>query len=273
MTPVDGAALLAAVERSPQAAAARDRAGWVGLFTADGRIEDPVGSRPHVGHMQIGRFYDTFIGPRDITFHRDLDIVSGPVVLRDLELEVAMGPAVTMHIPAFLRYDLEENVRGDLGEANGQWQIAGLRAYWELPAMMVQFLRSGPKAVSPALRLSWGLLSNQGVRGAAGFATGFRRAGTRQKRLVQIFLGALARDDVPAVLGALSSAAAITLGDNDKLGVAELAERLDGTTVTKMNGAGSTVVASLASGRGRAILFADVAWRGNAINRIRYFPA
>ena len=42
-------ALLAAVERSPEAAAAHDRAGWVGLFTVDGRIEDPVGSRPHVG--------------------------------------------------------------------------------------------------------------------------------------------------------------------------------------------------------------------------------
>ncbi len=59
-----------------------------------------MGSRPHVGHAEIGRFYDTFIGPRDITFHRDLDIVFGTVVLRDLELEVAMGPAVTMHIPA-----------------------------------------------------------------------------------------------------------------------------------------------------------------------------
>ena len=144
MTPVDGAALLAAVERSPQAAAARDRAAWVGLFTADGRIEDPVGSRPHVGHAQIGRFYDTFIGPRDIEFHRDLDIVSVPVVLRDLELEVAMGPAV---------------------------------------------------------------------------------------------------------LGA------------------------DGAAITKMNGAGSTVAVWLNSRHGRAIMFADVAWRGNTINRIRYFPA
>lgn len=37
--------LLAAVERSPHAAAAHDRAGWVGLFTGDGRVEDPVGSR------------------------------------------------------------------------------------------------------------------------------------------------------------------------------------------------------------------------------------
>jgi hypothetical protein len=273
MTPVDKATLLAAVERSPEAAAARDRAGWVGLFTADGRIEDPVGSRPHAGHAQIARFYDTFIGPRDITFHRDLDIVRGPVVLRDLELEVAMGPAVTMHIPAVLRYDLRENPREDLSEAKGQWQIAGLRAYWELPAMMRQFLRSGPQALSPGLRLSQGLLRNQGLRGTAGFATGFRRAGTRQKNLVQMFLSALTRDDVPAVLGTLSPTAAVTLGDNDALGLAELAAQLDEATVTKMNGAGGTVAVSLTSGHGRAILFADVAWRRNAINRIRYFPA
>jgi hypothetical protein len=50
------AALLAAVERSPEAAAARDRGGWVGRFTDDGRIEDPVGARAHVGHVEIGRF-------------------------------------------------------------------------------------------------------------------------------------------------------------------------------------------------------------------------
>ncbi len=87
-------------------------------------------------------FYDTFIGPRDIKFHRDLDIVFGTVVLRDLELEVAMGASVTMRIPAFLRYDLRE--------ANGEWRIAGLRAYWELPAMIGQFVRSGSGAFGPA---------------------------------------------------------------------------------------------------------------------------
>lgn len=116
VVPLDRSQLLAAVERSPQAAAAHDRAGWVGLFTGDGRIEDPVGSRPHVGHEQIGRFYDTFIGPRDIKFHRDLDIVVGRAVLRDLELEVAMGSAATMYIPAFLRYDLRETNGGSAEE-------------------------------------------------------------------------------------------------------------------------------------------------------------
>ena len=195
--PPDRERLLAAVERSPRAAAAHDRAGWVALFTDDGRVEDPVGSWPHVGREQIGRFYDTFIGPRDIKFHRDLDIVFGTVVLRDLELEVSMGSAVTMYIPAFLRYDLRDT--------NGEWRIGELRAYWELPAMMLQFLRTGSSALSPALQLSRGLLSNQRLRGTAGFMAGFRRAGARHKRLVRTFLDAIARDDKAAALHSLSS--------------------------------------------------------------------
>jgi hypothetical protein len=111
------------------------------------------------------------------------------------------------------------------------------------------------------------------LRGTAGFAAGFRRVGTPQKKLVQTFLSAIARDDTPTALGALSSTAAITLGDSNALDVAELAAQLDGAAITKMNGAGSTVAVSLNSGHGRAIMFADVAWRGNTINRIRYFPA
>ncbi|MBW0012120.1 ketosteroid isomerase family protein [Mycobacterium sp.] len=265
VVPLDRERLLAAVERSPQAAGNHDRAGWVGLFTDDGRVEDPVGSRPHTGHGEIGRFYDTFIGPRDITFHRDLDIVFGTAVLRDLELEVAMGAAVTMCIPAFLRYDLRE--------ANGEWKIAELRAYWELPAMMLQFLRRGSPAIAPALQLSRGLLMNQGLRGAAGFMTGFRRAGERHKRMVKAFLGALAGGDGVVASRALSSTAAVTLGDDDRLDIAELSEHLDGAGWTKMNSAGSTVAVSVNSAHGRGILFADVAWRANAINRIRYFPA
>jgi hypothetical protein len=265
VVPLDRERLLAAVERSPQAAAAHDRAGWVGLFADDGRIEDPVGSRPHVGHGEIGRFYDTFIGPRDIKFHRDLDIVFGTVVLRDLELEVAMGSSVTMYIPAFLRYDLREG--------NGQWRIAELRAYWELPAMMLQFLRTGSRAIAPARQLVRGLLGNQGFRGTAGFMAGFRRVGARHKRFVEGFLGAVARGDTICVSRALSPTATITLGDNDSLDLAELVKQLNGAGWTKMNGAGPTVSVALNSGHGRGILFADVAWRADAITRIRYFPA
>jgi hypothetical protein len=263
--PLDRGPLLAAAERSPQAAGAHDRAGWVGLFTADGRVEDPVGSRPHVGRPQIGRFYDTFIGPRDITFHRDLDIVFGTAVVRDLELEVSMGSAVTMHIPAVLRYDLRE--------VNGDWRIARLRAYWELPAMMLQFLTTGLRAAQPALQLSRGLFANQGLPGTAGFMTGFRRVGARHKRLVRTFLEAAARGDKPAALSSLSSSGPMTLGDDEALDAAELVERLNGAACTKMIGAGTTVAVSLNSARGRALMFVDMTWRGNAVNRIRYFPA
>ena len=141
-------ALLAAVERSPAAAAAHDREAWVALFTQDGRVEDPVGSRPHTGPSEIARFYDTFIGPRDIGFHRDLDIVWGSSVIRDLDLEVVMGSAVTMTIPAFLRYDLRRD--------EGDWKIAVLRAYWELPAMVLQFLGNGVSALPAVCSSHWG---------------------------------------------------------------------------------------------------------------------
>lgn len=255
--------LLAAVERSPRAAAAHDRAGWVGLFTADGRVEDPVGSRPHVGHTQIGRFYDTFIGPRDIVFHRDLDIVAGPVVVRDLELEVAMSAAVTMRIPAYLRYDLRA--------VDGDWRIAALQAHWELPGMVRQFLRNGAPALPAGAQLSRTLLRNQGIRGCVGFAAAFRRAGARAKRLVEFFLHAVARKDEFTALRTLSATATITFGDHQAADITELIERLDGAGATKPIGAGSTVVVSTGAAQRRGVLFAEVGRRGDEIRRVRYF--
>ncbi|ORV18535.1 nuclear transport factor 2 family protein [Mycobacterium celatum] len=257
--------LLATVEDSPRAAAAHDRAGWVCLFTDDGRVEDPVGSRPHVGPVQIGRFYDTFIGPRGITFHRDLDIVQGSAVIRDLELEVAMGRAVTMHIPAVLRYDLRE--------VDGTWKIAALRAYWELPSMMGQFLRNGLTAAPAGLQLSQALLGNQGLRGTVGFATGFRRVGSRHKRLVDGFLSAVASGDKFAALRALSPTATMTFGDDEDVDVTDMIERLGGAGCTKLIGAGPTVAASITARQGRGVLFADMAARGAVIQRVRYFAA
>jgi hypothetical protein len=264
--PVTGSmnsALLAAAERSPSAAAAHDRAGWVGLFTDDGRVEDPVGSRPHTGSAEIGRFYDTFIGPRDIGFHRDLDIVGGSSVIRDLDLEVVMGSAVTMTIPAFLRYDLRH--------ADGDWKIAILRAYWELPAMVRQFLGNGVSALPAGVQLTRGLLRNQRLRGTAGFAAGFRRAGSRQKILVDRFVNAVGGGDKSAALQALSSGATVFFGDDEKADLVELIRRCRGARATKLIAAGSTVAASVASGQRRGVLFADVARPGTGIAQVRYF--
>jgi hypothetical protein len=221
-----------------------------------------------VGHGEIGRFYDTFIGPRDIVFHRDLDIVHGAAVIRDLDLEVAMGSAgsaVTMTIPAFLRYDLRE--------VNGEWKIPKLCAYWELPSMMLQFLRNGVSAVPATIQLSQGLIRNQRLRGTAGFAAGFRRVGSRRKGLVDTFVAALGAGDKLAAQRALSSDAAMTFGDGETAEIAALVARCPGAGATKLIAAGCTVAASITSQQGRGVIFADVARRRNEIRRIRYFPA
>jgi hypothetical protein len=259
--------LLAAVEQSPAAAAAHDRAAWVGLFSTDGRVEDPVGSRPHVGAEQIGRFYDTFIGPRDITFHRDLDVVRGTTVIRDLQLEVAMGSSVTMHIPAILRYDLCQ----DLAESDGRWKLRRLRAYWELPAMMRQFLGNGIAAVPAGAQLSRTLLRNQRLAGTAGFAAGFRRPGSRGKNPVRTFLTAIASGEVADAGAVLSPSATVAYGDDTAVDVTELGARLAGARPTKLLAAGSTVAVSATAAQQRGVLFADVDRRGQLITAIRYF--
>lgn len=264
MTGATAAELLAVVEQSPSAAAAHDRAGWVGLFGPDGRVEDPVGSRPHVGTEQIGRFYDTFIGPRDITFHRDLDIVRGNTVIRDLQLEVAMGSSVTMHIPAVIRYDLQSSA--------GRWALQRLRAYWELPAMMRQFLGNGIAAMPAGMQLTRSLLGNQRLAGTAGFAAGFRRPASRGKKPVQAFLAAIASGSTATARSLLSPSATVTYGDDTAVDLADLSTQLDGSSPVKLLASGSTVAVSTGSEHQRAVLFFDVAGRGGPITAIRYFP-
>ena len=258
-------AVLATVERSPAAAGAHDRAGWVGLFAGDGKVQDPVGSRPHVGHAEIERFYDTFIGPRDITFHRAVDIVHGHTVLRDLVLEVAMGSAVTMHIPAILRYDVHTAASPD------ELRIARLQAYWELPAMAWQFARNGPAAVPAALQLTRALLTNQGPSGTAGFMSGAVGAGPRGKRLIaQLIDDACAGNEV-AVKRVLGPDADITAGDDARLRPTELVAALNGARRHTTIVAGGHVAVSVTGPGGDAILIADVGSRPSRVQRMRLF--
>lgn len=255
-------ALIDAVDRSPQMAADHDRAGWVGLFTADGRVEDPVGSRPHVGALQIGRFYDTFIAPRRIVFQHEADIVSDTTVVRDVVLEVGMGPVVTMHIPAVLRYDLREVAQ--------QWRIESLRAYWELPTMVVQFARNGLAAGPQALELSRALIRNQRLRGALGFAAGFRGARFRGRRTMRGFLDAVVTGDQLRAWRALGPGALITRGERTPVKFGAFSDELAGASWTKLIAAGSSVTASL-RGQCAGVLIADLGAAGGAITRLRYF--
>lgn len=255
MAPTD-ADVLATVERSLVAASARDRAGWLQLFTADGRVEDPVGSRPHVGAAQIARFYDTFIGPRRITAHRDADFVSGSTVVRDLTLGVRMNAGVTMAVPAVLRYTVRDTDHG--------LAIAELRAYWELPAMMLQFARRGRAAVPAGLAMTWALLVNRHVNGTVGFLRGLRPPARRERAVLLDLLTALTAGDELATRRVLGPAAAVTVGRD------VLAARMRGATWTKVICAGHAVTASLSTRDGRAVLLADFTEQAT-IERLQFF--
>lgn len=252
--------MLAAVERSPAAAGAHDRDGWVGLFAADGRIEDPVGSRPHVGRGQIARFYDTFIGPRDITFHRGRDVVVASAVIRDLTLEVKMGASVTMTIPAFLRYDLDDALK-----------ISRLQAFWELPAMVWQFARNGVGALPAGLQLSRALVGNQGLAGTAGFLAGFRGATSRGKRHVGALLDDACAGDQVAVKRRLGDSPQLTRGDDERIGTTDLVALLHGAHWDGMVRAGNVTVARARRDGRHLVVFAEVATRPMSIRAVRVF--
>ena len=258
------AELLAAAEKSAAAVGAHDRRAWVGLFTAGGQIEDPVGSRPHRGGRAIERFYATFIGPRDITFHPDADVVVGNTVVRDLELEVTMADSLALRIPTYLRYDIESTTDEGL-------RIARLQAHWELPAMVMQFARSGLAAVPAGLALSRGLLANQGPMGTAGFLSGLRGVGARGKRRLAAFLdGACAGDEV-AVRRHLSDRAVVSLGDHDRLATSELVRLLAGGRPRRLIASGQTVSAGIETDGQRHVLIADLRAGPMSITRIRLF--
>lgn len=254
---------LAAVERSPAAVAVHDRDAWVAAFSFDGVVEDPVGSQPHRGTTALARFYDTFVGPRDIFFHRDVDIVVGSTVIRDLELEVHMATGLTLRIPAYLRYHLEDDA--------DELKIAELSAFWELPAMVGQFLKGGIRSVPAGIQLSQGLLTNQGIVGTLGFLGGFRGLGPQGKRRFGEFLSAARAGDEVGLRRWLSGGTQITAGDHTPMSSTELLSRLTGARERKVIGSGYSLACGIEGAGARDVLIADVAAKPFAIRRIRYY--
>jgi SnoaL-like domain len=254
--------MLATVERSPAAAGAHDRDAWVGLFTSNGRVEDPVGSQPHTGRVAIGRFYDTFIGPREVRYRPDVDIVVGSTVIRDGELEAALGP-ITLRVPIYIRYDLRDD--------DGELKIAALSAFWELPAMVGQFLRGGIRAAPAGLQLSKLLLTNQGLAGTLGFLSGFSGVGSGGKGLFARFLDDACSGDEVGMRRRFAPRVHISSGDDRQLSAADLLKHLAGARWRKLIGSGHAVVAGTERAGQRSVLVGEVGTDPVAITRIRVF--
>jgi hypothetical protein len=250
--------LLAVADRSLRAVGRHDRAGWLALFTPDIRIEDPVGSAPHVGHRQAGRYYDTFVGSREITFDAGADFVKGSTVARDLTVNIRMARAVTLAIPAILCYELRETDDG--------LKISRLQTYSERPTTMLQFARHGVTAVSPGVKLVRALVANQGVTGTAGFVKSFRRPGPPARALVADLFTALSTGDELTTRRMLSH---VPKADTDLGGLADLLRQADRR---KLIGAGRSVAVSLSGSDSerRGVVIADVD-DGPEISRLRFF--
>ncbi|MEU6558884.1 nuclear transport factor 2 family protein [Nocardia nova] len=255
------AELLATVEQSPRAVAVHDRDAWVGLFAADGRVEDPVGSRPHTGRAAIERFYDTFIGPNGIAFDVENDVVCGSTVYRDLSIATTMSTGVTLRVPMHLRYDLEQ--------VGGQWRIGRLYAHWELPVMVGQLLTAGTRGLGAAAKLTPQLLGNQGVSGALGFARGFVRVGAAGKRAAVELLAAAGRGDVAAVRAVLTPDAVVRWPAGEPVGHAEFVNRARGLEIGKTIAAGRFVTVSVRAAGVRGI--AELEVKGRRIVAVRGF--
>lgn len=237
--PHSAVALLEAVEQSPKAVAAHDKSAWVALFAADGQVNDPVGSTPHIGTGAIERFFDTFIAPNTIKFDVEHDVVSGMSVLRDLTVYTTMSTGVTMQIPMHLRYDLVS------AGPEGAPEIQKLFAYWELPTMIWQLLSSGGRGLLASLILGPQLVRHQGLSGAVGFLRGLAGVRKRGKRCVTDLVAALAQADAAAVSPLLTPGAALSLDGVSETSVAEFVSAARHLQVDKLLAAGHTISATV----------------------------
>lgn len=161
------------VAQSPVLCAKHDKAGWVGLFARDGQINDPIGSKPHNGRVEIENFYDTFIAPNQLSFDVEHDIVNDMTVVRDLHIITVMSTGLRIPVPMHIRYVLKEE--------DGALRIHRLYAHWELDEML-RLQRSTLKGLWTSVLLTPRMLKYQGLAGVNGFMQGLEGVGAEGKR-------------------------------------------------------------------------------------------
>lgn len=118
--------------RSQAAVAAKDRAGWLGLFAPDAVVADPIGPSPldpagdgHRGLDAIAAFYDTVIAPNEqISFEIERSYLCGN--------EVADVGIIRTTLPGGHHVVVVRGVYTYRGDGIGK--LAALRAYWEFDA-------------------------------------------------------------------------------------------------------------------------------------------
>lgn len=280
--------LVAAVARSPAAVAEHDRRTWLDLFAPGAEVSDPVGARPNRGREELTAFYETFIGPNDITFHVDHDTVCGPTVFRDLTLQTVMGGRaadggrdIALFVPMHLRYDVvpaDEDAEGGHGAAAlvglgvDELRLGLLHAHWELPSMIGQLMGYGPAGARVGAGLVPRLLRNQRLIGSIGYGKALRRAGRRGKATTGALLTALAAGAADIADTRLAPEAKIELpGEGIALSARRFCRYVTDVRWRKILSAGMTVTATIEVDGARGVGLFEFDGRRDRVSRVRLF--
>lgn len=234
------------INQSPAAVAAHDKAAWLGLFASNGLVNDPVGSKPHVGQARISRFYDTFIAPNRINFDVAQDTVCGMTVVRDLIIETTMSTGLRVDVPTHIRYELVEQ--------DGALKIQNLYAHWELMPMVLQTLRQGISGLVTYGKLSVHMIRCQGIGGVLGFMKGFGGVGKAGKLRAEELLTAISQGDAILARGLMGYCQSQELPAGNPVSPDALVEQLQGLRWTKLTAAGSQVTATVFHGEQRGVV-------------------
>jgi ketosteroid isomerase-like protein len=130
-----------ASRRSMEAAARKDKAGWLALYADDALVEDPVGPSPldpeghgHRGHDRLSAFWDATIAT---TERLDFEIVES-LVSGD---EVANVGSVTAYLPGNMRMRTDGIYVYRVDKAG---RIISLRTFWEFDRAMATLAQIDP---------------------------------------------------------------------------------------------------------------------------------
>lgn len=168
---------------SPALVGAKDRDGWVGLFHADGFVEDPVEAGRYQGTAAITNFWDVFIGPQpSVGFELERDFFGTRTLIRQATV-VSMTEADAhepLRVPALIVYTLRDD------------RVGSLRAVWEPIGVIRWFVGRGAAGMKALARHGGRMMRK------AGLANAMRFGGTLVRGMAHARAEALVREVVAA---------------------------------------------------------------------------
>lgn len=140
MPPISEHLAVLANMRSIQFAMAKDKAAWLALYRDDAILKDPVGISPldpsglgHHGKAAIEKFWDTIIGPSNITLTAGLRCPSGNYSCAvPMRAENNLGNGIMTCIDMIAVYEVDD-----------EGLIISMSAYWDWNMMQEQLAKLG----------------------------------------------------------------------------------------------------------------------------------